>query len=224
MKFTENMQQVAALSPDYLGFIFYEKSKRNFEGIIPELPKSIKKTGVFVNELIEIVVSLVEEYRLEAIQLHGDESVEYIIALKKQLLENRALFIKENKQIKKQKNKHYISKNEVEIIKVFGIKDTFNFDVLKPYVDVVDYFLFDTKGKERGGNGTKFDWTVLEKYPYKKPFFLSGGIGLDDLEQLKIVLNSNLPIYALDVNSKFESKPGVKKIDELEKFKKEIFV
>ena len=224
MKFTENMQQVAALNPDYLGFIFYEKSKRNFEGIIPELPKSIKKTGVFVNELIEIVVSLVEEYRLEAIQLHGDESVEYIIALKKQLLENRALFIEENKQIKKQKNKHYISKNEVEIIKVFGIKDTFNFDVLKPYVDVVDYFLFDTKGKERGGNGTKFDWRVLEKYPFKKPFFLSGGIGLDDLEQLKIVLNSNLPIYALDVNSKFESKPGVKKIDELEKFKKEIFV
>ncbi|WP_439127604.1 phosphoribosylanthranilate isomerase [Polaribacter sp.] len=224
MKFTENMQQVAALNPDYLGFIFYEKSKRNFEGIIPELPKEIKKTGVFVNEYIEIVVSLVEEYRLDAIQLHGDESVEYILDLKKQLANNRALFIEENKSIKKKKNQHYISKNNVEIIKVFGIKDEFNFEVLQPYLEVVDYFLFDTKGKERGGNGVKFDWTVLENYPYNKPFFLSGGIGVDDVEQIQIVRKTNLPIYALDVNSKFESKPGVKKIEELEKFKKEIFV
>lgn len=223
MKFTENIQQVAALQPDYLGFIFYEKSKRNFEGIIPELPKEIKKTGVFVNEYIEIVVSLVEEYRLDAIQLHGDESVSYILDLKQQLANNRALFIEENKQIKKKKNQHYISKKEVEIIKVFGIRDEFNFSALQPYLDVVDYFLFDTKGKERGGNGVKFDWSVLENYPYKKPFFLSGGISLNDLEQLQIVLKSNLPIYALDVNSKFESKPGVKKIEELEKFKNSFF-
>ncbi|QTD37006.1 phosphoribosylanthranilate isomerase [Polaribacter batillariae] len=220
MKFTENMQQVATLQPDYLGFIFYEKSKRNFEGIIPELPKSIKKTGVFVNEYKEIVISLVEEYGLEAVQLHGDESVEYITDLKEQLAERRALFIEENKHIKKKKNQHKISRNEIEIIKVFGIKDEFNFDVLKPYVEVVDYFLFDTKGKERGGNGTKFDWSVLKKYPFKKPFFLSGGIGLEDVEEVKKILKLNLPIYALDVNSKFESKPGVKKIEELEKFKK----
>ncbi len=224
MKYTENMQQVADLQPDYLGFIFYEKSKRNFEGIIPELPNAIKKTGVFVNEHIEIVISLVEEYRLEVIQLHGDESVEYVIELKKQLAENRALYIEENKSIKKKKNQHYIARNDVEIIKVFGIKDTFNFDILQPYLEVVDFFLFDTKGKERGGNGTKFDWTVLENYPYEKPFFLSGGIGLDDLEQLKIVLNSNLPIYALDVNSKFESKPGVKNIQELKKFSENVIL
>ena len=222
MKFTENMQQVAALQPDYLGFIFYEKSKRNFEGIIPELPKSIKKTGVFVNEYKEIVISLVEEYRLDAIQLHGDESVAYISDIKNQLSERRALFIEENKHIKKQKNKHKISQNKIDIIKVFGIKDEFNFDVLKPYLEVVDYFLFDTKGKERGGNGTKFDWSVLEKYPFDKPFFLSGGIGLEDLEQIQIIQNTNLPVFALDVNSKFESKPGIKKIEELKKFKKDL--
>ena len=222
MKYVENIQQVANLQPDYLGFIFYEQSKRNFEGIIPEFSNSIKKTGVFVNEYIEIVISLVEEYRLDAIQLHGDESVDYIINLKKQLAENRALFIEENKTIKKKKNQHYISKNEVEIIKVFGIKDEFNFDVLKPYLDVVDYFLFDTKGKERGGNGTKFDWSVLEKYPFKKPFFLSGGIGLQDVEEVQKNMKSNLPIYALDVNSKFESKPGIKKIEELNKFKQSV--
>ncbi len=224
MKYVENIQDVAALQPDYLGFIFYEKSKRNFEGIIPDLPASIKKTGVFVNEHIEIVISLIEEYRLDAIQLHGDESEKYVADLKNHLEERRALFIEENKEIKKKKNQHYISKLPIEIIKVFGIKDEFNFDVLKPYLEVVDYFLFDTKGKERGGNGTKFDWTVLEKYPFQKPFFLSGGIGLDDLEQVKIIAKSNLPIYALDVNSKFENEPGRKKISELEKFKKEIFV
>ena len=222
MKYVDNIQQVADLQPDYLGFIFYEKSKRNFEGIIPELSKSIKKTGVFVNEYPEIVISLVEEYSLDAIQLHGDESVDYVNDLKSQLAERRILFTEENKQIKKKKNQHYISENEVEVIKVFGIKDEFDFDILKPYLEVVDFFLFDTKGKERGGNGTKFDWSVLEKYPFEKPFFLSGGIGLEDVEEVKRIINSNLPIYALDVNSKFESKPGVKKIEELEKFKKNI--
>jgi phosphoribosylanthranilate isomerase len=224
MKYIENIQQVAALQPDYLGFIFYEKSKRNFEGIIPELPKAIKKVGVFVNEYIEIVVSLVEEYQLEAVQLHGDESASYIQELKIQLSERRALFIEENKHQKKEKNKHFIADEKVEIIKVFGIKDEFNFDVLKPYVVFVDYFLFDTKGDERGGNGVQFDWKVLEKYPFEKPFFLSGGIGLNDVEEVQKIINSDLPIYALDVNSKFESEPGVKKIEEIKKFKKSLTV
>ncbi|MDG1038132.1 MAG: phosphoribosylanthranilate isomerase [Polaribacter sp.] len=219
MKYLENIEQVVGLQPDYLGFIFYEKSKRNFEGIIPEFSKSIKKTGVFVNEYVEIVISLVEEYRLDAIQLHGDESLEYVADLKNQLRERRALFIDENKQIKKKKNKHYISENEVELIKVFGIKDEFNFDVLTPYLEVVDFFLFDTKGKERGGNGTKFDWSILEKYPFKKPFFLSGGIGLEDVEDIQKIVKLDLPIYALDINSKFESKPGLKNINEVKKFK-----
>lgn len=224
MKYVENIQQVAELQPDYLGFIFYEKSKRNFEGIIPDFSNTIKKTGVFVNEHLEIVISLIEEYRLDAIQLHGDESVVYVAELKKHLAERRALFIEENKTIKKRKNQHYISKNKIEIIKVFGIKDSFNFEDLLPYLEVVDYFLFDTKGKERGGNGTKFEWSVLKDYPFDKPFFLSGGIGLEDVDEVKKILGSNLPIYALDVNSKFESKPGVKKIEELKKFKKELFI
>jgi phosphoribosylanthranilate isomerase len=222
LKYQENIFDIASLGPDYLGFIFYEKSKRNFEGIIPELSAAIKKTGVFVNEIKEIVISLVEEYRLDAIQLHGDESVAYVKDLKKSLLERRVLFIEENKEIRKKKNKHTISDKNAEIIKVFGIKDAFDFDVLKPYQEVVDYFLFDTKGKERGGNGTKFDWTVLEKYPFDTPLFLSGGIGLEDVEEVQKIINSGLPIYALDVNSKFESEPGKKKIEELIKFKKDL--
>lgn len=198
MKYPENIQSVAALMPDYMGFIFYEKSKRNFEGIIPELPKQVKKTGVFVNEHKEIIASLVEEYRLEAVQLHGDESVAYIQDLKSHL------------------------KPTIEIIKVFGIKDDFDFGILKPYEDEVDYFLFDTKGKERGGNGIKFDWLVLKGYSSSKPFFLSGGIGPNDIEEVQKIKESGLPlpIYAVDVNSRFEIQPGEKNIELVKKFKK----
>jgi phosphoribosylanthranilate isomerase len=214
MKFTENIQQVAALQPDYLGFIFYEKSKRNFEGIIPELPKNIKKTGVFVNEYIEIVVSLVEEYQLEAIQLHGEESVEYIKELKSQLELSQELYRNENFKIGK--------KTAIEIIKVFGIKDHFDFEILNAYVDDVDYFLFDTKGDEKGGNGIHFNWQILKNYPFSKPFFLSGGIGLDDVEKLQEILQSSLPIYGLDINSKFEIEPGKKNIEAVKKFKNNV--
>ncbi len=197
MKFVENIEQVSGLRPDYMGFIFYEKSKRNFEGVIPKLPKSIKKTGVFVNEYPEILVSLVEEYQLEAIQLHGDETIAYI------------------KQIKT-----YLP--SIEIIKVFGIKDEFNFELLKPFLQVVDYFLFDTKGKERGGNGYQFDWSILEAYPYEKPFFLSGGIGLKEVVDVQKVLDSDLPMYAIDINSKFEIEPGLKNINDIKIFKNKL--
>jgi len=220
MKFVENIQQVAELNPDYLGFIFYDSSKRNFEGIIPELSTNIKKTGVFVNELPEILVSIVEEYQLDAIQLHGDESVDYIKTVREQLVFSRSSRIEENKGRKKvKKPKSY---GNLEIIKVFGIKDEFNFEVLQPYLEVVDYFLFDTKGEQRGGNGIHFNWSVLKKYPYDKPFFLSGGIGPNDENKIKEILNLDLPIYALDVNSKFEIEPGLKNTQKLQSFKKNI--
>ena len=197
MKYVENLQSIAALQPNYMGFIFYEKSKRNFEGVIPKLPRNIKKTGVFVNEFLEIVVSLTQEYQLEALQLHGDESVEYIKELKVHL-------------------------PNIEIIKVFGIKDTFDFSILQPYLEVVDYFLFDTKGKERGGNGVKFDWSVLKAYPFDKPFFLSGGIGLNDINEVKKIKNSGLPVYAVDINSRFETQPGLKNIANVKKFQEQL--
>lgn len=197
MKYVDNLMMVAAVQPDYLGFIFYDQSKRNFEGVIPKLPKGIKKTGVFVNEYLEIVVSLVEEYQLEAIQLHGDESIDYIKELKGHL-------------------------PRVEVIKVFGIKDSFDFSILESYIEEVDYFLFDTKGKERGGNGVKFDWSVLKEYPFDKPFFLSGGIDLDDIAKVNEIGESHLPVYAVDINSRFETKPGVKNIKEVKSFKNKL--
>jgi len=200
MKYRDNILSVASLQPDYLGFIFYQRSKRHFDGVLPELEPTIKKTGVFVNEELGTITDTIIKYGLDAIQLHGDESVDYCRALKKEV------------------------KAKIELIKAFSIAEDFNFDKLNPYDEVCDYFLFDTKGRERGGNGTLFDWTLLNDYHHTKRFFLSGGIGLKEVAKLKQLLNSRAGryCYAIDLNSKFESEPGLKKMEELEEFFKQI--
>ncbi|HBK70580.1 MAG TPA: N-(5'-phosphoribosyl)anthranilate isomerase, partial [Flavobacteriaceae bacterium] len=111
--------------------------------------------------------------------------------------------------------------SDVKIIKVFSIKDEFDFSVLKPYESVCDYFLFDTKGKNPGGNGYTFNWEVLKNYPSTKPYFLSGGIGLDEVESILSFLRrqESSYCYAIDVNSKFEIEPGLKDIEKLKEFK-----
>ena len=195
-----NIQEVAALQPDYLGFIFYNKSKRDFgEQRIPELPKGIKKVGVFVDADIAFAKAQIEKHHLDIIQLHGNESPEYIKELKSSFPNGEGW--------------------DGETWKVFSIKDSFDFDRLKPYEGAVDAFLFDTKGAEKGGNGYTFDWSVLKNYTSKTPFVLSGGIGLDEVEIVKEILATDLPILALDVNSRFEDEPGLKNIEELGKFK-----
>lgn len=195
MKYLNNMEAVAKLRPDFFGFIFYDKSSRYFNGNLPYLPQAIKKVGVFVNEDLETLQSIIKEQKLDVVQLHGQESPEYCSQLE-----------------------------NAEIIKVFSIKDTFNFSVLLPYEEVCDYYLFDTKGKLPGGNGYAFNWNVLKDYPSTKPFFLSGGIGLKEVEKLKDFIDSPASkyCYSLDVNSKFEINPGVKNINDLEKFKNEL--
>ncbi|WP_411893671.1 phosphoribosylanthranilate isomerase [Winogradskyella sp. A2] len=192
-----NTTEVATLLPDYLGFIFYKKSPRDFDRNIPELPNGVKKVGVFVDEKVEVIVDKIEKHKLDALQLHGHESPEICRLLK--------------------------STNK-EIIKVFSIKDEFDFSVLTNYEDVCDYFLFDTKGKLPGGNGYTFNWDVLRDYPSTKPYFLSGGIGIEEIEKIKKFKNSPASkyCYSIDINSKFEIEPGLKNIDELEKFKHEL--
>ncbi|MGH1386215.1 phosphoribosylanthranilate isomerase [Kordia sp.] len=204
MKYEDNMKAVSELQPDYLGFIFYKKSSRFFNTVIPEIPKGIKKTGVFVNASIEDICKKIKLYDLQAVQLHGNESPEFCIELKKRISTP--------------------PNARVEIIKVFSIKNEFDFSTLKLYEHCVDYFLFDTKGKLPGGNGVTFDWTVLEDYPSTKPFFLSGGIGLETTQKLEAFLKSKASkyCYALDVNSKFEIVPGLKDIEKLTTFKKAI--
>ena len=188
MKYPENILEVGSLLPDYMGFIFWEKSARCFDGIIPDLPKSIKKVGVFVNATQDEILEKIATYDLQAVQLHGQESIEFCLGLKNKI------------------------DNSIEIIKVFSVDDAFNFEVLKPFEALCDYFLFDTKGKLPGGNGTTFDWKVLKKYPSTKPFFLSGGIGINEMGDVNEISKTNLPLYAIDVNSKFEIEPGLKNI------------
>jgi phosphoribosylanthranilate isomerase len=198
MKYPDNILEVGSLLPDYMGFIFWQKSARYFDGDMPDLPKSIKKVGVFVNESISIIETKIAKYNLQAIQLHGQESVEFCSELKAK------------------------SDPAIEIIKVFSADENFDFSVLKPYESVCDYFLFDTKGKLPGGNGITFDWKILEKYPSTKPFFLSGGIGIEEIKNIKEISKTNLPLYAIDINSKFEIEPGLKDIKRLKDLKIEI--
>ena len=197
MKYPDNMTDVAMLQPDYLGFIFHEASSRNFTDSIPKLPESIKKVGVFVDEKVEFISGQIEKHKLSAIQLHGHESPEICRLLKS---------------------------SGVKVFKVFSIKNEFDFSVLTSYEEVCDYFLFDTKGKLPGGNGYTFDWSVLEQYPSTKPFFLSGGIGLEQLENLKRFQDSEASkyCYAIDVNSQFEIEPGLKDIQLLKEFKSQL--
>ncbi|WP_132217446.1 phosphoribosylanthranilate isomerase [Mariniflexile fucanivorans] len=222
MKYQDNIEQVAALQPDYLGFIFYDKSARHFDSKnIPDIPKSINKTGVFVNEDIDVVIDKITAHNLHAVQLHGEESPEYCLKLKRHYEERNDAVIPSKETDCFDFEKKSRNDEKLEIIKVFSIKDEFNFEVLKPYENVCDYFLFDTKGKLHGGNGYTFDWNVLNNYPSTKPFFLSGGIGLEEVDKIKEFMQSSASkyCYALDVNSKFEKEPGLKNIDLLRKFK-----
>lgn len=200
MKYPENIIEVGSILPDYMGFIFYEKSARYFDGTIPELIKTIKKTGVFVNQSLEEILEKIKKYDLQAVQLHGEESVAFCQELKNTI------------------------DPKIEIIKVFSADENFDFEIIKPFEAVCDYFLFDTKGKLPGGNGTTFDWTILKKYNSKKPFFLSGGIGIKELKAIEEISKSNLPIYAVDINSKFEIEPGLKNKNLLTNFKRKFEV
>ncbi len=191
----ENLQQIAALQPDYMGFIFYPKSPRY---VLPHLnasdfqniPESIKKIGVFVNGDPEVIMEYVEQFNLDGIQFHGDESPETIYKFR-----NIGLVL----------------------FKAFGLQDDFDFDfdILKEYEHAVDFFLFDTKTAQYGGSGQKFNWNILKNYSSLKPFLLSGGIGVEELEDFLSI--QDLPIHAVDLNSRLEISPGLKDIDKVKK-------
>lgn len=201
MKYAENITEAASLQPDYLGFIFYQKSPRFFDGDIPKISDNIRKTGVFVNASLEYVFQMVEKHELQAVQLHGEEEPDFCAALKAENL---------------------------EVIKVFSVKDEFDFDLLRKYEGEVDFFLFDTKGEAKGGTGKTFNWDALKNYPSEIPFFLSGGIGPEEagavrefISYFKETKKKDL-FRGIDVNSKFETRPGLKDIGRIKEFKKEL--
>lgn len=194
-----NTNDVAALKPDYLGFIFWKPSKRYHAGQPSSLSDSIKRVGVFVDSSLNEIIAHTKQHTLDLIQLHGNEDVKFCANLK---------------------NKLDDFPRNIEIIKMFSVNDSFNFEVLNSFENFCDYFLFDTKGKLPGGNGFAFNWKLLQQYPSSKPYFLSGGIGPESFEKLKEFVNSPQATYchAIDINSKFETEPGRKHIESLKEF------
>lgn len=198
MKCPDNIQEVAELSPDYMGFIFYSGSKR-FVGddfVIPEIPSSIEKVGVFVNESEANILNKQKQYKLDYIQLHGDENADFCKSLSR----------------------------SAKIIKAFGVDESFDFSILNNYTGFCDYFLFDTKTSGYGGSGKSFDKGILKNYKLTKPFFVSGGIRLEEISHLiPIAIGTQISnLFAIDVNSQFEIEPGLKDINKLKLLKNEL--
>lgn len=193
MKYPNNIRSLIKLRPDFIGFIFYPKSPRFAEpldkSILKAVPPEVSKVGVFVNEPLTELVSTVDKYKLNYVQLHGDEDASYAANLKE---------------------------HSIKIIKVFRISDSLPTDLYQ-FEDVADYFLFDTATTDYGGSGKQFSWDVLSDLETSTPFLLSGGIRLEDVAAVKqLSLDS---FAGVDVNSKFEISPGIKDIELIEKLK-----
>lgn len=189
LKYADNIDELAQHSINMMGFIFYPKSPRFVDEYLDvitlkTIPKSIDKVGVFVNQSLEEIQQKKELFQLDYIQLHGDESPQFC---------------------------QYIQSLNMRVIKAFQLDENFNFSGLKKYQNHCEYFLFDTKISTYGGSGKAFDWTILNQYLLTTPFFLSGGIGLENSGEALSFFHSQL--VGFDINSKIELKPGLKSID-----------
>ena len=193
MREPENIEKVAQLGVDMMGFIFYPKSPRFASQSVARTAadKNVCRVGVFVNESVELISDKIQLFDLNAVQLHGNESRELCEQLHEQ---NRLL----------------------KVIKAISVSTAGDIQKYKEYVGAVDYFLFDTKCKTVGGSGQQFDWQVLENYDGDVPFILSGGIGPEDVERIR---NFHHPkCIGIDLNSKFEMEPGLKDVEMLKTF------
>jgi phosphoribosylanthranilate isomerase len=197
MKYSENIEELLLLQPDYVGFIFYEKSPRfittQWAVFSSVFPKGTRKVGVFVDETAEGILQKATELGLEMVQLHGHESPELCMEVKE---------------------------TGLMVMKAFRVGEDFDFTQLEHYAYSCDYFLFDASGANPGGNGVRFNWEVLQNYTLDVPFFLSGGIDLEHVEEIKAL---QLPhLHGIDLNSKFEIQPGLKDISRLKLFIEDI--
>lgn len=196
MRDAANIESVLALNPDFMGFIFYEKSPRFVgdtlsEELLRSFPRSTRKVGVFVNAHPDFILKNVKKYGLDLVQLHGDELPDVC-----RNIQNRG----------------------VSIIKAFQVDANFQFGRLNNYKPHCDYFLFDTKGAAYGGNGVPFDWNILRAYDNDKPFFLSGGLQLENLPDIIALKTKGMNLYGVDLNSRFETEPGLKDVVKLQEF------
>ena len=207
MRDGENIRRVAALGVDWIGMIFWDKSPRYVTmiptdaGIIPDradtTPKTdIKRVGVFVDEMPQNIITRAVNFELDLIQLHGHETPTMIRNLRRTLDPD--------------------IRPGIQFIKAISVSCRDDIAAYKPYEDCVDYFLFDTRCPTVGGSGAQFDWRVLEAYNGNKPFLLSGGIGPDDAERVRAFHHPQC--IGIDLNSRFETAPGVKDVDLLHTF------
>ena len=193
MRDPENIRAAEKLDIQWLGFIFWEKSSRYVSVPPAYLPTKQKRVGVFVDADIKEVMENVRDYALDIIQLHGKESPAYI-----------------------QELRSLCGDHVAAIIKALNIATEEDLEQTSPYEGIVDFFLFDTKAQKVGGNGTQFDWYILSAYQGDTPFILSGGIGPDDAEKVKVFHHPMLA--GIDLNSRFEIAPAYKDIKLLKSF------
>lgn len=192
-----NIREVSGLKPDYMGFIFYPGSKRYCGRLSPsdlkDFPDGIQKVAVFVNASREEIISTCKAYSIRILQLHGDEPPALC---------------------------HSFMEEGFQVIKAFRVGQRLDIEEMERFAEVCDFILFDTSGEGFGGTGKKFDWEQLKDYRSQLPFFLSGGIEPADAVR---IMDMDIPqLYALDLNSRFEIKPGLKNIEELENFIRKI--
>jgi phosphoribosylanthranilate isomerase len=183
MRNLANVGEIGTIRPDYVGFIFYQKSPR-YVGLNFSLATenfTFEPVGVFVNETTDSILSSLKNIGSTIAQLHGDESPD---------------------DCKKLRD------NGIRVIKAIPVGNVISTSELKKYNRAVDYFLFDTKGKLYGGNSARFDWNLLDTYQDELPFLLSGGIRIEDLNEVPRIANPRL--YGIDINSGVEASPGLK--------------
>lgn len=199
MTSTDQVMQLDEMGVEFAGFIFYPNSPRYVHRFMPKQEikkikgKNINKVGVFVNAPAEEVLQAVDDCGLYIVQLHGDETPKYVEKIA----------------------------NYVTVVKAFRLREDDNvLWKVKDYTDLADMFLFDTEGAGYGGTGRKFDWGLLKGLNIGKPFFLSGGIGPEDIGRLHEFAQEPVAkdLFSIDVNSHFEISPGIKNMDALEKF------
>ena len=194
MRIGQNIKEVALHQPDYMGFIFHPGSPRfagNIlqPGITAALPDHIRKTGVFVNASTQYIDETCKNYSLNTVQLHGKESPQQCGELKEL---------------------------GYEVIKTFSLKNINDIGQTSNYTTACDFFLFDTPTSQHGGSGKKFDWSVLSGATIERPFFLSGGI--EEADAQTILNDTPILPYAIDINSRFETNPGIKNAEAVGRF------
>lgn len=205
MRDAANIKDVIGLEIDWLGLIFWQRSPRNVSRK-PQIDKcGVKLVGVFVNDSVANIVKTKEDYDLDIIQLHGNESPDFIKELTAEFVEREYQSVSEGKPYTRPK-----------MMKMISVSSKVDMAKTRDYDKVVDYFLFDTKTPKMGGSGQQFDWSVLDLYKGNTPFLLSGGIGPNDAER---IAKFHHPQFAgIDLNSRFETEPGLKNVEALREF------